>query len=104
MDKAKKQSQEKAKVRRWILKAVEDVEGYKGATTQKFLNSKEDGISSKPEWKVILKKLLDSGHLMKNGGRYVIHKPKKTSGKGAKNSAASKATKKVAKKKTISVK
>ncbi|GBM02645.1 hypothetical protein AVEN_64020-1 [Araneus ventricosus] len=106
-DKAKKQSQEKAKVRRWILKSVEDVEGNKGATThhiQKFLNSKEDGISSKPEWKVILKRLLDSGHLMKNGGRYVIHKPKTTPGKGAKNSAASKATKKVAKKKSTSVK
>ncbi|GBO46190.1 hypothetical protein AVEN_197094-1 [Araneus ventricosus] len=106
-DKAKKQSKEKAKVRRWILKAVEDVEGNKGATAhhvQKFLDSKEDGISSKPEWKLILKKLLDSGHLMKDGARYVISKSKKTPGKGTKNSAASKANKKVAKKQNISVK
>ncbi|GBO34707.1 hypothetical protein AVEN_76287-1 [Araneus ventricosus] len=101
------QSKEKAKVRRWILKAVEDVEGNKGATAhhiQKFLDSKEDGLSSKPEWKLILKKLLDSGHLMKNGGRYVIHKSRKTSGKGPKKSAAIKAKKKVTKKQNISVK
>ncbi|GBN22658.1 hypothetical protein AVEN_103392-1 [Araneus ventricosus] len=106
-DKTNKQSKEKAKIRRWILKAVEDVEGNKGATAhhiQKFLDSKEAGISNKPEWKLILKKLLDSGHLMKNGGRFVIQKSKKTSGKGTKNSTASKANKKVAKKQTISVK
>ncbi|GBL94949.1 hypothetical protein AVEN_187464-1 [Araneus ventricosus] len=101
------QSKEKAKVRRWILKAVEDVEGNRGATAhhiQKFLDSKEDGISNRPEWKLILKKLLDSGHLMKNGGRYVIHKSKKTSVKGKKNAAAGKANKKVAKKQKSSVK
>ncbi|GBM17380.1 hypothetical protein AVEN_13255-1 [Araneus ventricosus] len=106
-DKASTQSKEKVKVRRWILKAVEDVEGNKGATAhhiQKFLDSKEDGISKKPEWKLVLKKLLDSCHLMKNGGRYVIHKSKKTSSKGIKNSAASKANKKVAGKQRISVK
>ncbi|GBN89049.1 hypothetical protein AVEN_24031-1 [Araneus ventricosus] len=106
-DKAKTQSKEKAKIRRWILKAVEDVEGNRGATAhhiQKFLDSKEDGISSRPEWKLILKKLLDSGHLMKNGGRYVIHKSKKTSVKSSKGSAASKPNKKVTKKQRISVK
>ncbi|GBM47868.1 hypothetical protein AVEN_91851-1 [Araneus ventricosus] len=95
-DKTNEESKEKAKVRRWILKAVEDVERNIGATAhhiQKFLDSKEDGSSNKPEWKLILKKLLDSGHLMKNGGRYVIHKSKKTSLKGTKNSAASKANK-----------
>ncbi|GBM11873.1 hypothetical protein AVEN_26787-1 [Araneus ventricosus] len=95
-DKAKKQSKEKTKLRRWILQAVEDVEGNKGATVQdiqKFLDSKKDGISSRPEWKRILKKLLNIGHLMKNDGRYIISKWRMTSGKVTKNSAAHKANK-----------
>ncbi|GBM20614.1 hypothetical protein AVEN_230213-1 [Araneus ventricosus] len=77
-NKADKQSKEKAKVRRWILKAVKDVEGDNGATPhhiQKLLDSKEDGISMKIEWKLILKKLLDSCHLMKNGRSFVMNNP-----------------------------
>ncbi|GBM15187.1 hypothetical protein AVEN_39101-1 [Araneus ventricosus] len=107
VDKAKEKS-EKAKVRRWILKAVEDVKDKKGATVhniQNFLDSKQDEIANRQEWKLILKKLLDSGHLtMKDGRRYAINKSRKTSGKEKKKSTPNKAAKKVTKKPKVSVK
>ncbi|GBN22983.1 hypothetical protein AVEN_61892-1 [Araneus ventricosus] len=81
----------KAKVRRWILRAIKDVKG--GAIVyqiQKLLVTKQARLLHKPELKLNLKKLLDSGHLMKKGGKFVMKK-RKTSGKDAKKSVAKKA-------------
>ncbi|GBM74509.1 hypothetical protein AVEN_58386-1 [Araneus ventricosus] len=100
VDKVKKQSNERAKIRRWILKAIEDMKG--GATpnqVQKFVDSKQEGLLSKPDLKLNLKKLLDSGHLTKKEGKFVIKKRKPT-GKGTKKSTAKKAVGKDTKKST----
>ncbi|KAF8773954.1 hypothetical protein HNY73_016559 [Argiope bruennichi] len=83
-------SAEKAKIRKWILLAVASVKGSNGVTIQhikKFLDTKQDGLSMKPETKLILKRLLETGHLKKKDGKYVIKKSKKM--------APSKETKKV---------
>ncbi|GBO44476.1 hypothetical protein AVEN_246698-1 [Araneus ventricosus] len=87
-DKAKEKYK---KIRIWILKAVEDVEGSAGATShhiQNFLEFKQAGISRKQEWKLILKKLLNSGHLTrKDRVRYVVNKSRKDTEKSAVNKA-----------------
>ncbi|KAF8764016.1 hypothetical protein HNY73_022139 [Argiope bruennichi] len=81
---------EKAKIRKWILMAVANSKDSKGVTTQhikKFLDSKQDGLSSKPETMLLLKRLLETGHLAKKDGKFVIKKPKKKSpGKEVKRS------------------
>ncbi|KAF8773956.1 hypothetical protein HNY73_016561 [Argiope bruennichi] len=78
---------EKDKIRKWILMAVASVQISKGMTIQqikKFLDSKQDGLSMKPEMKLILKRLLETGHLKKKEGRYVIKRSKKIPGKKTK--------------------
>ncbi|KAF8773953.1 hypothetical protein HNY73_016558 [Argiope bruennichi] len=70
---------EKAKIRKWILMAVASDKSNKGVTIQhikKFLDSKQDGLSNKPEMKLILKRLLETGHLKKKDGKFVIKKSK----------------------------
>ncbi|GBM56757.1 hypothetical protein AVEN_211092-1 [Araneus ventricosus] len=71
---------EKAKIRRWMLMAVTNGKGSSGVTIQhikKFLDSKQGGLSSKAETKLILSRLLETGHLEKTDGKYVIKKSKK---------------------------
>ncbi|GBL91956.1 hypothetical protein AVEN_102532-1 [Araneus ventricosus] len=54
---------------------------------KKFLDSKQEGLAMKPETKFILKRLLETGHLEKKDGKYVIKKSKKKSpGKETKRS------------------
>ncbi|KAF8764017.1 hypothetical protein HNY73_022140 [Argiope bruennichi] len=81
---------EKAKIRKWILTAVTNSKDSKGVTTQhikKFLDSKQDGLSSKPVIMLVLKRLLETGHLVKKDGKYVIKKSKrKIPGKDMKRS------------------
>ncbi|GBL85640.1 hypothetical protein AVEN_193106-1 [Araneus ventricosus] len=84
VDKDNKEANAKAEILRWILKAIEDMEGSNARHIQKFLDSKQTGILNTPELKPTLKKILDSGLLIRNGGRYFINKSSKTSEKGIK--------------------
>ncbi|GIX87680.1 ENTH domain-containing protein [Caerostris extrusa] len=80
--KKRKSSMERNKIRRWILMAVSNIKGNIGATIfhiRKFLDSKQNGISNKPEMKLMLKRLLESGYLVKNEGKYKVKNLKKKS-------------------------
>ncbi|KAF8773948.1 hypothetical protein HNY73_016553 [Argiope bruennichi] len=71
---------DKSNMRKWILMVVASVKSSTGVTIQrikKFLDSKQVGISSKPEMKLTLKKLLETGHLGKKDGKFVIKKSRK---------------------------
>ncbi|KAF8774232.1 hypothetical protein HNY73_016807 [Argiope bruennichi] len=83
---------EKAKIRKWILMAAASLKGNNGVTVQhikKFLDTKKDGLSNKPETKLILNRLLETGHLKKKDGKYVIKRSNKTPGKEMKRSKSS---------------
>ncbi|GBM26281.1 hypothetical protein AVEN_66520-1 [Araneus ventricosus] len=81
---------EKAKVRKWMLMADASSKGSNGVTIhhmENFLDSKQSGLSSKPETKLILKNLVETGRLAKKDGEYAIKKSKKkTPGKEMKRS------------------
>ncbi|GFQ97875.1 uncharacterized protein TNCT_392341 [Trichonephila clavata] len=77
-DKKKKLMAEKYQIRRWILKCVAETTCKTAVTLnaiKKFLDSKQNGISGKPEIKLIIKRLLDSGHLVKVENRFAAGKP-----------------------------
>ncbi|GFS75994.1 uncharacterized protein NPIL_302351 [Nephila pilipes] len=77
-DKKKKQIAEKNQIRRWILKSVAETTRKTAVTLnaiKKFLDSKQNGISGKPDTKLMIKRLLDSGHLIKVDGRFSAGKP-----------------------------
>ncbi|GFR00531.1 uncharacterized protein TNCT_253791 [Trichonephila clavata] len=72
-DKKTKQAPERSQIRRWILKSVAETTPKTAITLhsiKKFLDSKQNGISSNPETKLILKKLLESGNLIKIDGKF----------------------------------
>ncbi|GFQ66795.1 uncharacterized protein TNCT_396901 [Trichonephila clavata] len=73
-----KPSAEKNQIRRWILKSVSETTRKNAITLnaiKKFLESKQKNISRKPETKMILKRLVDSGQLVKIDGRFTAGKP-----------------------------
>ncbi|GFU07051.1 uncharacterized protein NPIL_135821 [Nephila pilipes] len=75
-----KQIAEKNQIRRWILKSVAETTRKTAITLnaiKKFLDSKQKNVSSKPETKMILKRLVDSGQLVKIDGRFTAGKPRK---------------------------
>ncbi|GIY29720.1 uncharacterized protein CDAR_506291 [Caerostris darwini] len=70
---------EKQQIRRWILKSVAETTPKTAITLhsiKKFLDSKQNGASNNPETKMIIKRLLESGHLRKVDGRYAAGKRK----------------------------
>ncbi|GFU32717.1 hypothetical protein NPIL_686081 [Nephila pilipes] len=73
-----KPSTEKMNIRRWIITAVSNVKGNKATIhhIRKYLESKKTGLSNKPETKLIMKKLLDIGRLVKVDGKYALRKSK----------------------------
>ncbi|GFS51166.1 uncharacterized protein NPIL_377921 [Nephila pilipes] len=71
-NKKNKQNVETGQIRRWILKCVSNTTPETAITLQcvkKFLDSKQNGVSSLAETKSVLKDLLDRGHLIKINGR-----------------------------------
>ncbi|GFY27151.1 ENTH domain-containing protein [Trichonephila clavipes] len=99
--KNRKASYDKIKIRRWILTAVSNVKSKIGVTIhhiRKFLEAKKNGLSTKPETKLILKRLLDTGHLRKMEGKYSISRRKSRSFAKNKGSAPKSAKRKVMKK------
>ncbi|GFR01495.1 hypothetical protein TNCT_710861 [Trichonephila clavata] len=73
-----KPSYEKTNIRRWIITAVSNVKGNRATIhhIRKYLDSKKTGLSNKPETKLIMKKLLDIGRLVKVDGKYALRKSK----------------------------
>ncbi|GFQ86601.1 uncharacterized protein TNCT_139801 [Trichonephila clavata] len=73
-----KQMNVRSKIRKWILKSVSDSSRKTSVTLysiKKFLDSKHHGISNTPETKLILKRLVDKGHLIKVDGRFASGDP-----------------------------
>ncbi|GFY42675.1 uncharacterized protein TNIN_176781 [Trichonephila inaurata madagascariensis] len=76
-DKRSKSVADKHQIRRWILKSVAETTRKTAVTLnsiKKFLDSKQKNVSGKSETKMILKRLLDSGHLVKADGRFFAGK------------------------------
>ncbi|GBN25772.1 hypothetical protein AVEN_183241-1, partial [Araneus ventricosus] len=72
-DKKSKQEVEKSKIRRWILKSVSETTPQTAVTLyamKKFLDSKQSGLSNNPETKLVIKRLTESGHLVKIDGKF----------------------------------
>ncbi|GBO15385.1 hypothetical protein AVEN_203419-1 [Araneus ventricosus] len=72
-DEKRKQQDEKNKIRRWILKSVSETTPQSAVTLyaiKKFLDSKQSGLSSNPETKLVIKRLTESGHLLKIDGKF----------------------------------
>ncbi|KAF8783260.1 hypothetical protein HNY73_013449 [Argiope bruennichi] len=72
-DKKSKQEVEKNKIRRWILKYVSKTTPATAITLQsikKFLDSKQNGLSVNPETKLIIKRLTETGRLVKIDGKF----------------------------------
>ncbi|GBO21621.1 hypothetical protein AVEN_204622-1, partial [Araneus ventricosus] len=68
-----KQEVEKSKIRRWILKSVSETTPQTAVTLyamKKFLDSKQSGLSNNPETKLVIKRLTESGHLVKIDGKF----------------------------------
>ncbi|GBM81725.1 hypothetical protein AVEN_113945-1 [Araneus ventricosus] len=99
-DKKSKEEVEMNKIRRWILKSVSKATPETAVTLysiKKFLDSKQNGLSNNPETKLAMKRLTESGHLVKIDGRYFDGKnspkdkqppaQKRTSGSELKNLA-----------------
>ncbi|GFX03376.1 uncharacterized protein TNCV_4633881 [Trichonephila clavipes] len=73
-----KQMDVRSKIRKWILKSVSDSSRRSSVTLysiKKFLDAKHHGISNTPETKLILKRLVDKGHLIKVDGRFAFADP-----------------------------
>ncbi|GFY61632.1 uncharacterized protein TNIN_131051 [Trichonephila inaurata madagascariensis] len=73
-----KQMDVRSKIRKWILKSVSDSSRRTSVTLysiKKFLDTKHHGISNTPETKLILKRLVDNGHLIKVDGRFASADP-----------------------------
>ncbi|GBM18935.1 hypothetical protein AVEN_1564-1 [Araneus ventricosus] len=73
-DKKSKQEDEMNKIRRWILKSVSKATPETAVTLysiKKFLDSKQNGLSINPETKLVMKRLTESGHLVKIDGKYI---------------------------------
>ncbi|XP_071044323.1 uncharacterized protein [Parasteatoda tepidariorum] len=90
--------EDKKKLRQWILKAASTESGKSGISwvrIKKFVDSKQAGLAEKPEAKEILKKLIETGLIVKvNKNNYMT--PKK---KGGKKTSSKKKTKKTSAKK-----
>ncbi|GFY43787.1 uncharacterized protein TNIN_230991 [Trichonephila inaurata madagascariensis] len=74
-DKKTKPAPEKSQIRRWILKSVAETTPKTAITLyaiKKFLDSKQNGISNNPETKLILRKLLESGNVIKINGKFAF--------------------------------
>ncbi|GBM64824.1 hypothetical protein AVEN_178555-1 [Araneus ventricosus] len=72
-DKKSKEEVEMNKIRRWILKSVSKATPETAVTLysiKKFLDSKQNGLSINPETKLVMKRLTESGHLVKIDGKY----------------------------------
>ncbi|GBN44294.1 hypothetical protein AVEN_174263-1 [Araneus ventricosus] len=72
-DEKSKQEAEKNKIRRWILKSVLETTPQITVTLyaiKKFLDSKQSGLSNNPETKLVIKRLTESGHLVKIDGKF----------------------------------
>ncbi|GFQ85856.1 uncharacterized protein TNCT_396911 [Trichonephila clavata] len=76
-EKKSKPAADKYQIRRWILKSVAETTRKTAVTLnsiKKFLESKQKNVSVKSETKMILKRLLESGHLVKVDGRFFAGK------------------------------
>ncbi|GBN30550.1 hypothetical protein AVEN_168085-1 [Araneus ventricosus] len=69
----KGKQEEMNKIRRWILKSISKATPETAVTLysiKKFLDSKQNGLSINPETKLVMKRLTESGHLVKIDGKY----------------------------------
>ncbi|GFU07042.1 uncharacterized protein NPIL_135781 [Nephila pilipes] len=76
-EKKSKLAADKNQIRRWILKSVAETTRKTAVTLnsiKKFLDSKQKNVSAKTETKMILKRLVESGHLVKIDGRFCAGK------------------------------
>ncbi|GFV00225.1 uncharacterized protein TNCV_3322761 [Trichonephila clavipes] len=74
-DKKTKPAPERSQIRRWILKSVAETTPKTAITLysiKKFLDSKQNGISNNPETKLMLRKLIESGNLIKINGKFAF--------------------------------
>ncbi|GFT78726.1 hypothetical protein NPIL_189771 [Nephila pilipes] len=79
MLKNRKAAYDRVQIRKWILVAVTNFKSRAGVTIhhiRKFLDAKRNGLSTKPETQLILKRLLDSGYLLKKEGKYIRSRKK----------------------------
>ncbi|GFY62318.1 uncharacterized protein TNIN_211261 [Trichonephila inaurata madagascariensis] len=97
-----KQSVEISQIRRWVLKCVSSNQMPATAVTmhciKKFLDSKHNGISRLPETKLVIKKLIDSGRLVKIDGRITPGKTNRKHKHVSKNVSKSTRNRKIVKK------
>ncbi|GBN24147.1 hypothetical protein AVEN_11319-1 [Araneus ventricosus] len=73
----KGKQEEMNKIRRWILKSVSKATPETAVTLysiKKFLDSKQNGLSINPETKLVMKRLTESGHLVKIDGNTLMAK------------------------------